>query len=540
MKIIIGHYMTNFPEISRRARDEYHNLKDDDLKKISLIHGYKDKVRMKILDSMISEEMKQTEHYRMYAEVFRINVPLIQSSPTETTQGTHRIPSAPRSPTPKVDASSSTRSTVIRLRLPQQKSTRLIPPAPVLTVDKADELILQNTLQHVVDDSSIPKNDEHNILGTRLEPRSDKKSLEVGMTDVVVFVNVYDEEEEEDKINDEVHNQVPLYVAEGLILEMQKTKKDMEKIIAKAILQDSWNIQAQISSQIQQAIASDIPSQVDTSVRSYLSGHILHVHPAQPQTTYVPEQQYQLYLSMKDDPQWQQQDIAIWLALQMKFKRLQVPQKTCRTFAVRPRDQDDPHDDAHREGEKSAKRHKTLEKADDYDFWTDSYASNDDEIPTKQVSQDIMEEESLTVDEAKLNKNADKMLRQRCTLEDEHQYHIDQMKNFLKVTFSGKVIFYIRKQKETGKPKEVIYSNSKIVPVIKTYWELGHEHKFITKIIAGRANDCIVSITRPDFQNLNKNDIEDMYLLIMNEKVPDYAETGLLCSLSVFIRSSVI
>ncbi|GKE12933.1 hypothetical protein Tco_1416484, partial [Tanacetum coccineum] len=34
----------------------------------------------------------------------------------------------------------------------------------------------------------------------------------------------------------------------------------------------------------------------------------------------------------------------------------------------------------------------------------------------------------------------------------------------------------------------------------------------------------------------NKNDIEDMYLLIMNNKVPDYANTGLLWSLSVFIR----
>ncbi|GJZ92855.1 zinc finger, CCHC-type containing protein, partial [Tanacetum coccineum] len=94
--------------------------------------------------------------------------------------------------------------------------------------------------------------------------------------------------------------------------------------------------------------------------------------------------------------------------------------------------------------------------------------------------------------------------------------------------------------KEPGKPKEVIYSNSKIIQVIKTYWELGHEHKFITEIVARRANECIVSITEPDYKNLNKNDIEDMYLLIMNGKVPDYAETGLLWSLSVFIRSSVI
>ncbi|GJT04846.1 putative reverse transcriptase domain-containing protein [Tanacetum coccineum] len=32
------------------------------------------------------------------------------------------------------------------------------------------------------------------------------------------------------------------------------------------------------------------------------------------------------------------------------------------------------------------------EQVDDYDFWTESYALDDDEIPTKQVSQDIMEE----------------------------------------------------------------------------------------------------------------------------------------------------
>ncbi|GKE06065.1 hypothetical protein Tco_1398083 [Tanacetum coccineum] len=135
---------------------------------------------------------------------------------------------------------------------------------------------------------------------------------------------------------------------------------------------------------------------------------------AQSQTPSVPEQQYQLYLSMKADPRLQQQDIAIWLALQMKCESLQVPQTTCRTFAVRLRDQDDPHDDAHPEGENRAKRQKTSEyeaymsgesssrqvneneqgpstsgnqeQEDDYDFWTGYYASDDDEIPTMQMS----------------------------------------------------------------------------------------------------------------------------------------------------------
>ncbi|GJY03349.1 hypothetical protein Tco_0369289 [Tanacetum coccineum] len=77
---------------------------------------------------------------------------------------------------------------------------------------------------------------------------------------------------------------------------------------------------------------------------------------------------------------------------------------------------------------------------------------------------------------------------------------------------------------EPRKPKEVVYSNSKIVQIIKTYWELGHEHKFIAEIIARRANGSIMSITKSDYKNLNKNDIEDMYLLIIHGKVDDYTE----------------
>ncbi|GJX53186.1 hypothetical protein Tco_0281555 [Tanacetum coccineum] len=548
--------------------------------------------------------------------------------------------------------------------------------------------------ENVIDDSSIPRNDEPNIPGTRLEPKSDKESPkveitndeEVEITNVVIPVNINEEEEEitdevyelkrrekgkileesrstpfptpirsprihtdlvsldtkklqeltktvtkitpssrsssaklshtnrlislfkakpdhfkcyksffqelrgqvmveslpimvdthikeqvKKQVPEQVRDQVLVYVVEGLILERQKTKEEMERMIAKAILQERGNIQAEISSQIQKAIDNHIPSQVDASVRSYMSGHILHVHPVQSQTTSVPEQQYQLYLSMKADPQLQQQDIAIWLALQMKFERHQNSSKWQKTSEY----------EAYVSGESLSGQVNEEER-------------DDDEIPTKQVSQDIMEEVSLIIDEAKLMKMADEMLRQRCTSGDEHQYHIDQMKNFLKSDIKGSSgpekivlslhkfpaiifndddieertsrwvnkcvkkfnpyarygvehwknphakIFYIKKQKEPGKPKEEVYSNSKIIQVIKTCWELGHEHKFFTEIVARRANDCIMSITEPGYKNVNKNDIKDIYLLIINGKVPDYAETGLLWSLSVFIKSSVI
>ncbi|GKB81838.1 hypothetical protein Tco_0948733 [Tanacetum coccineum] len=412
-----------------------------------------------------------------------------------------------------------------------------------------------------VDDSSPPRHDDISIPSTRLEPRSDKESPEgrygylfahlkkrfmprtssdqladnlhdVMMETLPSLVKEKVTEQVKKEVPAQVRDQVLVYPAKELILERKTTKEETKRLISKAILQERGHMQAQISTQIQNAIDNAIPSLVDASVCSYMSGHILHVHPAQVQSSSIPEQQHQLYLAMKADPLLQQQDIAIWMALQMKFEKTQVPQTACRYSAVRTRDKDDPHDDAHPEGENKERGPSTSsnqEHDDEFDFWTDSFASDDDEIPTKQVTQDIMEEISLTIDEAKLKKMVDEMLRQRCTSRDEHQYHIDQMKNFLQSDIVNKCIkkfnpyarygvenwknphakiFYIRIQKEPGRPKEEIYSN--------------------------------LSITEPDYKNLNKNDIEDMYLLIMNNKVPDYANTGLLWSLLVFIRSSVI
>nr|GEU38342.1 retrovirus-related Pol polyprotein from transposon TNT 1-94 [Tanacetum cinerariifolium] len=421
-----GHYMTNFPEISRRAQDKCHNLKDDDLMKNIFKSGrYKDKVRMKIPDWMISREMKQTEHYRMTR-------------------------STPRLPKPKVVASDPPRTTVIRLRLPQRISTRLTPPARQEA--RENVALVENHLaseeiekmvegqEHVVDDSSIPRNDEHNIIGTRFESKSDKESPE------------------------ELQGRC------GYSFEQLRAKFMPRKLFVT------------FADHLHKAIADSLPTMVDKHIKEQV--------------------------------------------------QQQIPE------------QDDPHDDAHPEEEKSTKRH----KASEYETYVSRESSS---------GQDN-EQEQVPSTSTKLKKIVDEMLRQRCTSGDELQYHIDQMNNFLKsdIVWESLVfndddieeqtskwvnkyvkkfnpyarygvehwknphakIFYIRKQKEPGKPKEVIYSNSKIIQVIKTYWELGHEHKFITEIIARRANECIESITKPDFKNLNKNNIKDKYLWIMNGK----------------------
>ncbi|GJZ03333.1 hypothetical protein Tco_0536608 [Tanacetum coccineum] len=623
IKLIVSHYMTSFPEISRRARDKYHNLDDDMMVKNIFNSGkHKDGVRMKILSWMITDEMKLMENYRLYVVVFRVDVPTTQSQPIESTQGMHRTSNASRSPnhdTNEGESSAPRKSTVIRLCIPQRRSTQLTPPTPIPTTAEADDIILQDTIQlSLAEQKSY---DTQTVPGTRLEPRSNKESSEVEITVVEQPVNVIEEEEElagddyelrrrktgkyveesrstpspttirslrthSTLISSDTEKLQELTVTDpppssstpssfspkskisatnrllsfigctGAHNGRQQRQADVAKMIADAIQQERENLQAEISLQINNAISNHIPSQVDSSVRNYMSGHILH---------------------------------------------------------------DVPHDDAHLEGENSAKRQRTSE----HETFVFGESSSDQDYKSKLGPSTS----------AKLRKVVDEMLRQRCASGDEHQYHIDQMQNFLKndIVWESKKeilvsphpqrptlvvqvcqrdpkapalslvnqdllylkkgssgpekivmslhkflavnfpdddieertsrwvdkcvkkfnpyarynvkhwlnphakILYIKKQKEPGKPKEVVYSNSKIVQINKTYWELGHEHKFITKIVARRANGSIVSITESDYKNLNKNDIEDMYMIIVNSKVDDYAETGLLWSLYLIV-----
>ncbi|GJW25536.1 hypothetical protein Tco_0039347 [Tanacetum coccineum] len=127
----------------------------------------------------------------------------------------------------------------------------------------------------------------------------------------------------------------------------------------------------------------------------------------------------------------------------------------------------------------------------------------------------------MTIDEAKLRKMADEMLRQRCTSGDEHQYHIDQMKNFLK---SDIVPDYA----DTG----LLWSLSVFLLEVLLIWERVHDFQLGIESYQQKVNLTAPTmtfpviedheidgvITEPDYKNLNKNDIEDIYLLIMNDK----------------------
>ncbi|GJT41043.1 hypothetical protein Tco_0940908 [Tanacetum coccineum] len=418
--------------------------------------------------------------------------------------------------------------------------------------------------ENVINDSLISRNDDQNIPDTRLEPRSDKESLEVEITNVVIPVNVNEEEEEitdevyelkrkeKGKIVEESRSTPSLTPIRSPRIHTDLVSSDTEKLQeltgcygylfehlrAKFLSRKSFDT---LDDHLQEVMVESLPTMVDKHIKEQVEKQV--------------SEQERGRLQDEISSQIQQaidNNIPSLVDASMKFETLQVPQTTCRTSVVRPRDQDMYHSVMSvdpPEGENS-----NQEQVDDYDFWTESYASDDDETPTKQVSQDIMEEVSLTINEAELKKIVDEMLRQRfqsCQRDPEAPALslINQDLLYLKKGNSGpeKIvlslhkfpaiifndvdieertsrwnphakIFYIKRQKEPGKPKEVVYSNLKIIQVIKTYWELGQEHKFITEIVARRANEWIVSITESDYKNLNKNVIEDMYLLIMNGK----------------------
>ncbi|GKA62956.1 hypothetical protein Tco_0762475 [Tanacetum coccineum] len=513
----------------------------------------------------------------------------------------HRTTSAHRSPNPDVDEGESRaqqKSTVIRHRIPPRRSTRLTLPTPVPTITEVEDMTLQDIIQLSID------------------LRSYKESLKVEILTAEQPINVIEEEEESAEDDYELRRRVkgkheltetdPKPSSSTPSSSSPKPTLSMSQHILSLFMpRKKFNVLAQ---HLQEVMEESLPNMVDDRVKeltktqvsiyvaeglimeenriklmwSHMTCHILHIHPTQANQASAQEQQYQLYLTMKDNPQLQHDDLLI--SLNIKFEGLTASNTPCRSSAIRPRYHDHPHDDAHREGENSAKRqktseHKTYVMGESSSGQANESESDDDELPTENVSQELVEEMSETVDEAKLCKCVDEMLRQRCTSGYEHQYHIDQMQNFLKndivdpkalalslvnqdLLYLKKgnpgpekivlslhnvehwknphaKIFYIKRQKELGKPTEV-YSNLNIVQVIKTYRKFGHEHKFLTWIIARRANGSIVLITKPDYKNLNKNDIEDMYLLCINGKVDDYVETGLLWSLSVFIISTVI
>nr|GEV40316.1 hypothetical protein [Tanacetum cinerariifolium] len=186
-KLIVSYYMTVFSEISRRAHDRYHNLDDDMMvKNIFNLGKHKDGVGMKILSRMITDEMKLTKNYQLYAVVFET---------INSTYTTNTIPNYCR-------GDDIILKDTIKLSLAEQKSRDELEAKK--NVQKVKEHLIAKEIEKLVkgaenvedDKSTLKQDDTQYIPGTRLEPRSNKESPEISITVVEQPVNVTEKEEE--------------------------------------------------------------------------------------------------------------------------------------------------------------------------------------------------------------------------------------------------------------------------------------------------------------------------------------------------------
>ncbi|GJV32224.1 retrovirus-related pol polyprotein from transposon TNT 1-94 [Tanacetum coccineum] len=377
----------------------------------------------------------------------------------------------------------------ISRRVRDRRSIRLTPPALVPTVDKADGMILQDTLQVTLAEYKSREEQEarenverNNALSS--DPRSDffkespevkiTNNEEVEITNVVIPINVNEEEEE---ITDEVYELKQR--EKGKIVEESRNTPFPTPIRSLRIHIDLVSSDTEKLQELTVTDTTPTPSSSSLNTKLSTTNRLLSLFKAKParfkcyksffqelqgRYGYLFEHLRAKFLSRKsfDTLVDHLQEVTVESLPTMVDNHIkeQVKKQVPEEVKVQERGKlqakissqiqqaidinipslvdasDDPHDDAHPEGENSAKRPKTSK----YEAHVTGESSrqvnekeqDDDEILTKQVSQDIIEEVSLTINEAELKKIADEMLRQRCTSGDEHQYHIDQIKNFLK------------------------------------------------------------------------------------------------------------
>ncbi|GKB63021.1 hypothetical protein Tco_0919207 [Tanacetum coccineum] len=364
-KHIVSHYMTAFPKILRRDRDKYHNLDDDEMR------------------------------FTVYVPISEVDIHMTQSQPIGSTQGTHRATSAPRTPNPDItkgESSALRKATVIRLRIPPRRSTRLTPPTLIPTTDEANDIILQDTIQLKeieklvegtknveenvkVDSSTLRKNDNQNDPGTRLEPWNNKESPKLEITVAVQPVNV--NEEKEESVEDDYklkRREKGKHVEESRSTPSPTTIRS-PRIHSTLISSDT--------EKIQELTVNDPPPSSSTlsssSPKSKLSATNRLLSLFKPKTgcfkrykSFFDELQGRYGLIM--ERQHSEVDVVKMIAdailqehgnlhveISSQINNAIITIFLLRRSAIRPRDQDDPHDDAHPEGKNDAKRQKTSE-----------------------------------------------------------------------------------------------------------------------------------------------------------------------------------
>ncbi|GJT58728.1 hypothetical protein Tco_1002261 [Tanacetum coccineum] len=497
-KLLVSHYMTDFHEISRRVHYKYHNLEDDEMVK-SIFNSVKNKtgVIMKIPSWMITDEMKLMEYYWMYATVFAVDIPTTQSQPIESTQGTHRTTRAPRSPNP---------DPIFTKLLVSHYMTGVGMKIPSWMITDEMKLMEHYRMYATVFGVDIPTTQSQPIESTQGTHRltralgnlsliwmKEESSAHESISVIRIFVFLQ-------RSSTTPPTPMPT-TAEADDIIIQDT---IQLSLVEQKSRDELEAKPNVQKVEEHLIAEEIEKLVEGTE---------NVENVEVDSSTLRQNDNQNDPGTRLEPKSNKESPEVEITAEGDL------------LAIHPRDQDDPHDDAHLEGENSVKRQKTSEHGT-YPTPVIQSCQRDPKAPALSlVNQDLLYLKKGNLGPEKIVLSLHKfpaVIFHDDDIEEITSRWVDKyVKKFNPYALYSvehwknlhAKILYIKKQKEPGKPKE---------------------------IIARRANDSIVSIIESDYKNLNKNNIKDMYLLIVNEKVDDYAETGLLWSLSVLIRSVVI
>ncbi|GKE44172.1 hypothetical protein Tco_1471456 [Tanacetum coccineum] len=306
-----------------------------------------------------------------------------------------------------------------------------------------------------------------------------------------------------------------------------KRKKNLSMVVKEAIKLEREKTKADIAEMVANAF--------DAFLTNYMNNHILHVHPTESASSFIPDLQQQLYLKMKDDGQACNADLPIWLALKYKFEKHATNVAPCRVDTFRSRDHKDRHDDdARPEGESS---------------------TYDNEVPSKVVSLELLAEVSrkgiITDDLQRMQDALNNMIRSLCDSGEEH-YCERNPKIALMTLFNQDLFYlkngnyetrkyvlsphkvhafsflkndlerlntrwaqqsYIKRQLKTRDDPGEVYSKKRIVDVIRVQYDQGYVQEYMEEIMVKRADGEYKSFTESDYKYLHKNDIKDMYLM---------------------------
>ncbi|GJY67305.1 hypothetical protein Tco_0469543 [Tanacetum coccineum] len=370
--------MTENPNILKRLNDHYHIIENDEFVKSIFNSGKNMKqLGMQIPEWMLTEEMKLTRYYKLYASKFGVDILTTKSQPIESTQGTHGTPSTPRPPNPNIKK--------VQEHLVDEEIKKIVEGN-----DDVDEnQFFDDTLNSQEDPSTRTdyelkeprfelddsKMGQIPLVRLELELRGFKTWLLLLITTLGDSWDLLDHRccvgRSRDDMGEAVHatlkNVVPPMIKKTT---NDIVKKNMPKVVANAIRLER--------------------QKVDSNLRNYMSNHILHVHPTASASFSIPDLQHQLYLRMKDDEQAHNVDLELCLSLKIKFEKPVPLVEPCRVAVVHTLDHEDHHDDdARPEGEIS-----NQEQLVDFDAWQDDQGIDDDDVPFEEVSPELLDEVS--------------------------------------------------------------------------------------------------------------------------------------------------